>query len=105
MNPLGDVRDDGVAAAAPYPVDLQGRALPEALQGGVPVLAVGLGDAEVGRELVVVERHRVELRSPLRGWAGSRRRRSRATATEPSGLCRLARIVASTWAGLATVPP
>ena len=66
----GDVRDHRVAAAARHPVHLQGRALPQALQGGVPVFAVGLGDPELGGEQVIVERHRVQLRSPLRAGRG-----------------------------------
>ena len=64
----GDVRDHGVAAACLEPVYLQGRALPEPLQGGVPVLAVRLRDAEIGREPVVVERHRVKLGPAVRAW-------------------------------------
>ena len=38
-------------------------------------------------------------------WAGSPRRRSRGRRPLRRGVCRLARIVASAWTGLATVPP
>jgi hypothetical protein len=65
--PDGDVRDHGVLPAAPDAVDLQGRPLPQALQGAEPRIAPARVEPELAQVARFVKRNPAYLGAALRG--------------------------------------